>query len=65
MLKNLTGKTDLTGGQSEVTLTIEQMPHHTHLDRGHSHSINFNTNNVADHSHGYKVRIYSINFYLL
>lgn len=64
MLKNLTGKTGLTCCQSEVTLTIDQMSYHTHLDRGHSHSINFNTNNVTDHSHGYKVRIYSINFYL-
>jgi hypothetical protein len=57
MLKNLTGKTGLTCGQSEVTLKIDQMPYHTHLDRDHSLSINFNTNNVTDHSHGYKVRV--------
>ena len=62
LINSDTGKIGLTGGQSEFTLTIDQMPYHTHLDRGHSHSINFNTNNVGDHSHGYKVHICSISF---
>lgn len=27
-----------TGGQKEVTLTVEQMPEHTHADSGHTHT---------------------------
>jgi len=29
-----------TGGKEEVILTEAQMPTHTHLDKGHSHSVN-------------------------
>ena len=40
-----------------VQLSVAQMPHHTHLDNGHSHSIDLETSLAGDHSHQYKVSL--------
>ena len=52
--QNEFNKLGQTGGLSRVKLTINQMPKHTHSDKGHSHSINLNTNNAGSHFHEYK-----------
>ncbi len=49
-----TAKIGMFGGQNSVTLTIDEMPHHTHFDNGHIHNINLGTGHGGDHSHGYK-----------
>ena len=54
-----TAKIGMTGGQSRVTLSVDEMPHHTHLDQGHNHNVNLGTNFVGDHSHYYKDVFYS------
>jgi microcystin-dependent protein len=54
-----TAKIGMTGGQSRVTLSIDEMPHHTHLDQGHIHNVNLNTNYAGDHLHGYKDIFYA------
>jgi hypothetical protein len=52
-----TNTVGMTGGESSVTLTLNQLPSHTHFDPGHSHSItsSIDTSRVSDHSHIYKV----------
>ena len=42
-----------TGGMDKVTLSISQMPSHTHQDTGHYHSAKFLTNSTGYHSHDY------------
>jgi len=54
-----TAKIGMTGGESRVTLSVDEMPHHTHLDQGHNHNVNLATNHVGEHSHNYKDVFYS------
>jgi hypothetical protein len=48
-----------TGGMDKVTLSISQMPSHTHKDTGHNHSAKFVTNSAGHHSHSYWDVFYS------
>lgn len=42
-----------TGGLDKVVLSEDQMPKHTHIDRGHSHQIDLETNSSGNHYHRY------------
>lgn len=56
-----------TGGTATVTLTVEQMPSHTHTQNSHnhtqnshSHGLNSHTHSVGAHSHGLNSHTHSI-----
>ena len=38
-------------GEAEVTLSVSQMPQHTHAGRSHSHGLNSHTHTTPDHTH--------------
>ncbi|CAF1225211.1 unnamed protein product [Didymodactylos carnosus] len=41
------------GGTSRVQLSENQMPSHTHTDKGHSHTISLSTGVAGSHAHDY------------
>jgi microcystin-dependent protein len=41
------------GGRSRMNLSINEMPKHTHKDKGHAHKVQLKTNSAGEHSHSF------------
>ena len=46
-----------TAGEETVTLTVNQMPKHTHIQNSHNHSQNPHTHTQVAHAHGIPVNL--------